>query len=140
LSLPPPAGRSNQTRNVAHQGRLRVAHGLPVSGYVGASISLQRSPQAASPAPWTAWLALVETIPAGTEGSPVPRNLVRNMLQPLWDGRNQLSKGEHFRFVDSRVMDIPAGTDPSRLAVIGWVEDAGGRVLAAAQSRCTPAR
>ncbi|MES2687850.1 MAG: hypothetical protein V4706_13585 [Pseudomonadota bacterium] len=140
LGLLPPAGSSSQTTAVATQGRLRVAHGLPVSGYIGASVQLQRPPPAATPAPWTAWLALVETIPAGTEGSPVPRNLVRNLIQPIWDGGKQLSKNEHSSWLESRAMDIPAGADPARLRVVGWVQDAGGRVFAAAQSRCIPAR
>jgi hypothetical protein len=140
LGLAPPTGSSSQTTAVAPQGRLRVAHGLPVSGYIGASVQLQHLPPAGTPAPWTAWLALVETIPAGTEASPVPRNLVRNLLQPLWHGREQLSKGEQTAWLESRAMDIPAGTDPARLRVVGWVQDAGGRVFAAAQSRCTPAR
>ena len=140
LRLAPPAGSSSQTSAVAAQGRLRVAHGLPVAGYIGASVQLQRAPPAGFMPPFTAWLALVETIPAGTEASPVPRNLVRNLLQPPWDGGKQLSKGEQSEFFESRAMDIPPGTDPGRLAVIGWVEDAVGRVFAAAQSRCTPAR
>ncbi len=140
LGLAPPAGSNSRTTAVTPQGRLRVAHGLPVSGYIGASVELQRLPPAGTPAPWTAWLALVETIPAGTEGSPVPRNLVRNLLQPLWDGRKPLSKDEHPGWQESRAMDIPAGTDPARLSVVGWVQDAGGRVFAAAQSRCIPPR
>ena len=140
LGLALPTGSSSQTTAVAAQGRLRVAHGLSVSGYIGASVELKRLPPAGTPAPWTVWLALVETIPAGTEGSPVPRNLVRNLLQPLWDGRKQLSKDERPSWLESRSMDIPAGTDPSRLRVVGWVQDAGGRVFAAAQSRCLPPR
>jgi hypothetical protein len=140
LGLAPPDTSSSQRSRVAPSGRLRVAHGPAVSGYVGASVALQRLPREGAPAPWTTWLALVETIPTGTEGSPVPRNLVRNLIQPPWDGRKQLSKGEQTGFLESRVMDIPAGTDTSRLAVIGWVQDAGGRVVAAAQSRCLPVR
>jgi hypothetical protein len=140
LGLVPPAGSSSQTTAVATQGRLRVAHGLPVSGYIGASVQLQHPPPPGTPAPWTAWLALVEAIPAGTEGSPVPRNLVRNLIQPIWNKGKQLSKSERSSWVESRAMDIPAGSDPARLHVLGWVQDAGGRVFAAAQSRCIPAR
>lgn len=78
----------------------------------------------------------MEALPAGTEGSPVPRNLVRNLVQAKWDGRNQLLNQEPLRFFDSRSMDVPAGTNTDRLRVIGWVQDAGGRIIAAAQSRC----
>jgi hypothetical protein len=115
---------------------LRVAHGLPLAGYLGASIELKPIPAAAKHQRWTAWLALVETLPAGTEGSPVERNLVRNLLQSIWDGRKQLSKTEQNRFFDSRSMNIAPAANPDRLRVIGWVENEKGQVLAAAQSRC----
>lgn len=48
---------------------LRVAQGLPLSGYLGTSIELKPIPAAAKGRQWTAWLALVETLPAGTENS-----------------------------------------------------------------------
>ncbi|CDS54432.1 hypothetical protein [Polaromonas sp. CG9_12] len=114
---------------------LRVAHGLPVADYLGASIELRPvSPTARQPL--TAWLALVETLPAGLEGSPVERNLVRNVLSRNWDGRNQLLKREQNRLFESRSMSIAPGANSDRLRVIGWVEDEKGRVLLAAQSRC----
>ena len=118
------------------KGKLRVAHGLPVSGYIGASIEYKQVPADAVGQPWSAWLALVETIPAGTEGTTVARNLVRNLIQPIWDGRKQLSKQELLNFVESRSMDIPPGMNTDRVRVIGWVQDAQGRIVAAAQSRC----
>ena len=116
--------------------RLRVAHGLPVSGYLGASIELKPMSPAARQ-PLSAWLALVETLPVGLEGSPVERNLVRNVLSRIWDGRKQLSKDEQNRLFESRPMNIAPAANPERLRVIGWVEDEKGRVLLAAQSRCT---
>jgi hypothetical protein len=140
LGLTLPASSTSRTTSFTPQGRLRVAHCVPVSGYIGASVQLQRIPPASVTPPFTAWLALVERIPAGIEGSPVPRNLVRNLLQSIWNGPRQLSKDEQTSFLESRVMDIPAGTDPARLSVIGWVQDAAGRVFAAAQSRCIPPR
>ncbi|MBH1957390.1 MAG: hypothetical protein I8H70_01715 [Burkholderiales bacterium] len=48
------------------------------------------------------WLALVEPLPAGTEGSPVERNLVRNELSRIWNGRKQLLKDEQRRFFETR--------------------------------------
>lgn len=115
--------------------RLRVAHGLPFNGYIGTSIELQPG----RGGPWTAWLLLVETIPAGAEGTPVARNLVRNALQATWDGRQALSKSEQKRFFESRPMSIPEGARPERLSVVGWVQDSRGRIRAIAQSRCMPA-
>ncbi len=115
---------------------LRVAHGLPLADYLGASIELKPIPAAAKQQRWTAWLALVETLPMGTEGSPTERNLVRNLLQSTWDGRKPLLKTEQNRFFESRSMNIAPGTNPNRLRVIGWIEDAKGQVLAAAASQC----
>jgi len=114
---------------------LRVAHGLPFNNYIGASIELKP----AGRSPWTAWLALVETIPAGTEGTPVERNLVRNLLQPAWNGPEPLSKEQQKRLLESRPMSIPEGANPDRLRVVGWVQDARGDIRAIAQSRCAPA-
>lgn len=37
-------------------------------------------------------MVLVETLPTGTEKSPVEKNLIRNLLQTNWDGRKQLLK------------------------------------------------
>jgi hypothetical protein len=123
---------SASTAIARNQTGVRVAHGLAFNGYIGTSIEMKP----ARPGAWTAWLLLVETIPAGTEGSPVERNLVRNMLQPAWDGRKQLSKREHLRLREVRPMSIPEGANPERLRLVGWIEDARGRVVAAAQTRC----
>lgn len=137
LGMPPPVGSANRNTPVdGTAGRLRVAHGLPVSGYLGASIALSGAPRNKGGPPLTAWLALVETIPAGTEGTPVPRNLVRNLVQASWDVREPLSKDERWRLLETRSMDVPPGMNTQRAKVIGWVQDGQGRVVAAAQSRC----
>ncbi len=104
---------------------LRVAHGLAFNGYIGASMEL-REPH---PGPWRAWLMLVEAIPAGSERTPVARNVVRNVLQVSWDGgRGQRS--------ETRSMNVPEGARPDRLRVVGLLEDARGRIRGIAQSRC----
>ena len=133
LQRPAPAQADAMKHRIAASGRqLRVAHGLAFNGYVGASIGLKPGARG----PWRAWLLLVETVPAGTEGSPVERNLVRNVFQPAWDGTGLLSKTERWRLFESRPMSIPEGAKPKRLRVIGLLEDARGRVVAAAASRC----
>jgi hypothetical protein len=138
LGMPPPASSASRRTSVGGgPAALRVAHGVPVSGYIGASIALKKTSGNQALHPWTAWLALVETIPAGTEGTPVPRNLVRNLIQATWDGRNQLSKEEQRPLAETRSMDVPPGMDTGRMKVIGWVQDGQGRVIAAAQSRCS---
>jgi hypothetical protein len=108
-------------------GSLRVAHGIVFNGYIGASIDWK----APGAGPWTGWLALVESLPAGTEGSPVARNLVRNLLQVPWPA----APG---RRLESRPLSIPEGAHADRLRVVGWVEDARGVIRAISESVCAP--
>lgn len=108
--------------------QLRVAHGLPLGGYLGTSIALRGAP----PGPWTVWLALVEDIPAGTEGTPVPRQLVRSLLQLDWSGQGP--------WREMRPLSIPAGAVPERLGVVGWVQDTRGVIVAITRSACGPDR
>jgi hypothetical protein len=109
---------------------LRVAHGLPFNDYLGASIEMKPAKTTTS-GPWMAWLLMLETIPAGTEGSPVERRLARNLFKTEW--------ARPARFLESRPLSIPAGANPDRLSVLGWVEDTQGRIRSIALSRCTPA-
>ena len=132
----PTTSHTIQTPVAKRPYRMRVAHGLPFNGYIGASMELPQSEVRPVPLPVTGWLVLVETIAAGTEGTPVERNLVRNSLTRTWDGRNQLSKEEQKRLLESRPMGLGATARPERLRVVGWVEDAQGRIITAAQSRC----
>ena len=118
---------------------LRVARGLALSGYIGASIALKPVPTQGTAGVVTAWLALVETLPAGLEGSPVERNLVRNVFQSTWKMPVKLSKTEQNHLFDQRSMSLAEGVNPDRLQVIGWLTDERGRVLAAAQSVCSAA-
>jgi hypothetical protein len=125
--------------------KLRVAHGLPFNGYIGASIEFTPTPDTRKPAgkPHShdlfAHLVLVEALPAGAEGSNVERNLVRNVLIMPWnmaDERGKVKQEGFKPFFESRPLSIPAGVNPERLRVLGWVQDAAGRILATAQSRC----
>ena len=123
--------RNEDTQHQQRTGpsvQLRVARGPAFNGYVGASIELQDG----GTRPWRAWLLLVETLPAGSERTPVQRNLVRNVLQLDWNGKR--APGE--RLIETRAMNIPEGAQPARLQVVGWVEDARGRIRGIAQSRC----
>lgn len=109
---------------------LRVVRGLAFNDYIGVSIQFR----APSPGNWTLWLALIETLPAGTEASPVPRQLVRNLLQV----QTQTTAAKPLR--EARSMQIPAGAQAERLGVVGWVEDDQGRLRALAQSHCKTQR
>jgi hypothetical protein len=119
---------------------LRVAHGLALGGYIGASIELKSNAKDKLLSPTqeelSAWLVLVESIPAGTDGTPTARNLVRNVLLIRWGKREQLSESEQAVFHEMRPLNIPQGARPERLRVVGWVQDASGRILSAAQSVC----
>jgi hypothetical protein len=124
----PPDASSRFTQRTPPPLKLRVAHGLRVNDYVGTSIEIQPAPGG----PWKAWLLLVENLPAGTEGSPVERNLVRNSFSTEWPAA---AKGPVRRY-ELRPMRVPEGAKFSRLRVVGWVEDSHGKIAAIAQSRC----
>ncbi|MEO8119786.1 MAG: hypothetical protein ABI606_10750 [Rhodoferax sp.] len=132
---------STRTNSPVLEGRanqLRVAHGLPLGGYIGTSIELKTALHPRGQATLSAWLVLVETIPAGADGTSTPRNLIRNVLQLPWNKRNQLLKTEQTIFHETRPLSIPSGATPERLRVVGWVQDGRGRILTAAQSVCAP--
>lgn len=86
----------------------------------------------------TAVLLLVETIAAGTEGTPITRHLVRNMLQIPWPGVNATGHQEPPSLLERRPLSVPSGAQAQRLRVVGWLQDQQGRLLAAAQSACLP--
>lgn len=143
----PPADRTAQhlsharhpSRGTAADVAVRVAMGPALGGYLGTSITVRYHPAGGNgPARWTLWLALVETVAAGTEGSPVARNLVRNLYTATNGNGSLLSKSKHNEWFESRVMSIPAGARPERLQVIGWVQDSRGHMVAIAKSVCTP--
>jgi len=117
---------------------LRVAHGPAVGDYMGVLIALSLPQSSALALPLSGWVVLLEALPVGTEGSSVPRYLVKNAIQPLWDKREQLSNQETLSFNDLRAMGIPEGVDARRLRVASWVQDAHGQILTAVQSACQP--
>ena len=140
LGLPEPSPTKATVVNTSvlgnSQAKLRVAHGLALGGYIGASIEL--TVEARPTGNWQPWLLLLETIPAGVEGTPVTRNLVRNMLTPSWQISAAQSSQAHQEFREMRPMGIPYGTSPERLRVLGWLQDEKGQLLTAAQSVCVP--
>lgn len=126
----PPQAEQAVSRAIGTRA-LRVAHGMPFNDYMGTSIEMKP----AARGEWTAWLALVETVPVGTEGTAVERNLVRNLLQVPWQTARTPA-----RLLESRSMLIAEGVQADRLRVIGWVEDAKGRIHGIAQSACAAKR
>ncbi len=151
LRRPVPATTDTYVSDVARPastpawGPLRVMAGPTVNEYRGTSISLGRKAAAAprrgtAAADYRYTLLLVEAIPVGTEGSTAPRNLVRNVLQGAWNQGTRLHKGEQWLWKESRSMRVPDGADASRTHMVGWLEDAEGQVVAAAQSHCPAPR
>lgn len=134
-SAPAPAFNTRTPVARNPDASLRVAHGVAVGGYIGASIELNTSGK-----PWQeplfAWLVLVETIAANTEGTVSERNLVRNVLLTNWTAPQLPSTGAPLSYREARPLNIAPSATPARLRVVGWVQDASGRVLSAAQSVC----
>jgi hypothetical protein len=52
--------------------------------------------------------------------------------------RDALLISEQMSFKESRPLNIPEGANPQRLRVVGWVQDARGQVMVAAESACLP--
>ena len=115
---------------------LRVAHGVALGGYLGASIELLLPQSHGLTWPLQAWLVLVEPLPPGVADSPVSRNLVRNVLQTIWNMRETLLNSEQLGFKEMRALNIPEGANPQRLRLVGWVQDAQGQILATSESAC----
>ena len=118
------------TRRAGDTPPLRLAQGGAFNDYVGASIELG-SP---GPGPWSAWLLLVEKLPAGTEGSPVARNLVRNVFRPEW---GRVLAGAPLQRAETRAMQIHEGARADRLRLVALLHDARGRIRAISQTECS---
>lgn len=126
--------KREQTLPMAGGARLEVSSGLAWNGYVGLNFSLQWPRRSAWPADAVGYVALVERIPAGTDGSGAARQLVRALAGPLSLER-PAGKAPLQHLLAVR---LPANGDPARFAAVGWLETPDHRVLLAAQS--PPAR
>lgn len=109
---------------------LRVALGEAFNDYIGTSMELPRPGQE----PWHASLLLVESLPAGAEGSPVARNLVRKVFRPDWDRAGVRQGGLEER----RAMQLQEGTRPERLRLVAVLQDSRGRIRAISRTECRP--
>ena len=144
LGRQPPMATDVHVAAVAQRlpGRLRVSFGPAISGYVGTTVSYLGALPPDATGEWTVSIALVEQIPQGVEGTPVSRNLVRNLFQRKWDVRDKLLKNElrnlprDTRWIERRSMQMAPSADPNRLALIGWMEDDNGQVVATARAQC----
>jgi len=112
----------------ASDAALRVASGPAFNGYFG----VQLDGRGRWPAGTSAWIALVESIAAGTDGTPVPRQLVRVVAGPFQP--TELQSGKPWRVLQA--MRWPETAKPERLRARAWLEHADGRIAAMAGERC----
>jgi len=110
---------------------VRLAQGDSFNDYIGTSIELKGGGRG----PWPAWLLLAEALPAGTEGSPVERLLVRNVFRPPWEQATPRAVASR---LERRSMQIHAGAQPERLRLVALVHDAQGRMRGITQTICRP--
>ena len=125
-------GRPQPERSAAVFGRrqgtalaVRLAQGDAFNDYIGTSMELKSG----GSGPWQAWLLLLEQLPAGTEGSPVERHLVRNVFRPDWTRPAD-------RRAEDRAMQIHDGARPERLRLLAVLADSRGRIRAISRTEC----
>ncbi|WP_428425348.1 hypothetical protein [Methylibium sp.] len=109
---------------------LQVGGGPAWNGYLGLQLQTRGKPPAGS----AAYLALVENIPAGSDGSPVARRLVRNVAGPL------VIEPSGQRSTQWRALRIPEGAKPERLQGAAWWVDGEGRLRGMALEACAADR
>lgn len=127
----PDAAQHVTTLRQGAPAAVRLAQGDSFNDYIGTSIELK----GAGRGPWQGWLLLVEALPAGTEGSPVERLLVRNVFRPPWELPAARAGAAR---LERRSMQIHAGARPERLRLVALVQDAQGRMRAITQTVCRP--
>ena len=109
---------------------LRLAQSATFNDYISTSMALKRPGRE----PWHAWLLLVEQLPAGTEGSPVERHLVRNVFRPDWTRAEGRPRGG---LAEDRSMQLHEGVQPDRLRLFAVLADSRGRIRAISRTACS---
>ncbi|HSN33684.1 MAG TPA: hypothetical protein VLU41_13440 [Ideonella sp.] len=119
-----------QTTPLAARSELRVEarDGPAFKGYIGLQFDAAYAGARPLPPGLTGWLALVERVAAGSEGTPVERTLVRTLVGPL--PLDELPARHAVRHL--RAARVPENAKPERLSVVAWVETRSGKVLAVA--------
>ncbi len=108
--------------------QLSVQSGPAWNGYFG----LRLQARGRVPAGSSAWLALVEMIPANAEGSVAERQLVRSVAGPL--PLHALRTDRDMSHLSA--LRWPETAQPTRLQARGWIEGPDGALLAIASDRC----
>jgi len=131
LGHPPQAGITTPHRAPARADsplRLRVQTGPAWNGY----LAVQLDGSGRAPAGASAWVALVEWVDAGTDGTPLPRRLVRTVAGPFEP--TELRSGKPWQRLQA--MRWPETARPVRLHAQAWIEQRDGRIVAMAGERC----
>jgi hypothetical protein len=111
--------------------RLKIEDGPAWNGYVALKFEASYDSSRPLPQGLAGYLAVVERIAAGDEGSPVARQVVRTVIGPLpLDGLARDRKVDHLR-----AARFPETAKPERVVAVGWLETPAGRVLAVASAR-----
>ena len=106
---------------------LAVQAGPAWNGYLG----LQLRSRGAAPPGARAYLALVEELPAGSEGSPIARRLVRAVAGPIPLAGDTPS-------LELRALRVPETAHPERLRGLAWWVDDRQRLQGIAREGCGP--
>jgi hypothetical protein len=123
-ALPPAASVQRREALPLQQGlRVSVEDGPAWNGYI--ALRLRVHVDGAAPDVGAAgFLAVVESVHAGEEGTPIERNLVRALAGPL--PLDPTREGtEHLL-----ALRVPVGAKAERLGAVGWVQAASGQVIA----------
>ena len=105
--------------------RLAVLAGPAWNGYLG----LQLRSRGPAPPGARAYLALVEELPAGSEGSPIARRLVRAVAGPIPLAGDTPS-------LELRALRVPETAHPERLRGLAWWVDGRQRLQGIAREGC----
>jgi hypothetical protein len=127
----PPAGFDTSTELDKPDAarRLWIHSSLPWNGYFG----VQMHARGHWPDGTTAWVGLVEILPAGVDGSVIERRLVRVLTGPVALPKSAATKDA----VDPLFgMRWPPTAQPERIVAVAWVEGRDGRILQIASDRC----
>jgi hypothetical protein len=131
MGAEPANGRTTAQRSAAREGnglRLRVASGPAWNGY----FAVQLDGSGRAPAGSMAWIALVEWVDAGTDGTVVPRHLVRTVAGPFEP--SELRNGKPWQRLQA--LRWPETAKAARLRAHAWIEQRDGRIVAMASERC----
>ena len=132
LTAGPATERHQAPRALPAGLQLRARSGPAWQGYFGVQLSLRRTAGTRLPAGSTGWLALVEQVPGGSDGTPLDRALVRSLAGPL--PLDALPAGQPLTHL--RALRWPASAEPTRLQARAWIEAPDGTILAVAADQC----